>query len=216
MTATSIFLYGTGGHARSVFEVLHRQGEYEVTAVLDDAADPGARFRGLSVLGGREALPTLAEQGPHQGFVAVGNNRQRREIVGLAAAEGLTFALAVDPSAVVARDVSLGRGTVVMPRVVVSTGSIVGGHVILNTGCTVDHDCQVGDFAHLSPGANVSGECVIGAASHLGIGCSVIQRISIGEAALVGAGAAVVKDVPPGAVFAGVPARLLHEPGALR
>jgi acetyltransferase-like isoleucine patch superfamily enzyme len=38
--------------------------------------------------------------------------------------------------------------------------------------------------------------------------------ITIGEGALIGAGSVVTKDVPPGAVVAGNPARVLKKRGA--
>jgi UDP-2-acetamido-3-amino-2,3-dideoxy-glucuronate N-acetyltransferase len=43
----------------------------------------------------------------------------------------------------------------------------------------------------------------------VGSGAVILCGVTIGERALVGAGAVVTKDVPPGAVVAGVPARLL-------
>jgi acetyltransferase-like isoleucine patch superfamily enzyme len=42
----------------------------------------------------------------------------------------------------------------------------------------------------------------------IGSGAVVLCGITIGEGALIGAGAVVTRDVPPGAVVAGVPARM--------
>lgn len=44
----------------------------------------------------------------------------------------------------------------------------------------------------------------------IGSGAVILGGVEIGEGALVGAGAVVTRDVPPGAVVAGSPARLLR------
>jgi len=53
-------------------------------------------------------------------------------------------------------------------------------------------------------------ETVVGRRASLGSGCVVLGGVAIGDEAVVGAGAVVAADVPPGAVVAGVPARLLR------
>jgi acetyltransferase-like isoleucine patch superfamily enzyme len=49
----------------------------------------------------------------------------------------------------------------------------------------------------------------------IGSGAIIIAGVTIGEGALVGAGAVVTKDVAPGVIVAGVPARLLRSRKAL-
>lgn len=44
----------------------------------------------------------------------------------------------------------------------------------------------------------------------IGSGAAILCGVTIGERAVIGAGAVVTKDVAPGAVVAGVPARLLR------
>jgi acetyltransferase-like isoleucine patch superfamily enzyme len=46
----------------------------------------------------------------------------------------------------------------------------------------------------------------------IGSGATLLCGITIGEGATVGAGSVVTKDVPPGAVVAGNPARLMKQP----
>jgi len=44
----------------------------------------------------------------------------------------------------------------------------------------------------------------------IGTNATILGGVRIGEGALIGAGAVVVNDVPPGAIVAGVPARVLR------
>jgi acetyltransferase-like isoleucine patch superfamily enzyme len=51
---------------------------------------------------------------------------------------------------------------------------------------------------------------VIRKGASIGSGATILSNISIGEHALVGAGSVVTKDVPPNAIVAGNPARILR------
>jgi len=44
----------------------------------------------------------------------------------------------------------------------------------------------------------------------IGTGAILLPGVTVGEGAVVGAGAVVTKDVPPGAVIAGNPAKVLR------
>lgn len=43
----------------------------------------------------------------------------------------------------------------------------------------------------------------------LGEGCAILKGVTVGKRAVVGAGAVVTKDVPPGAVVGGIPAKII-------
>jgi acetyltransferase-like isoleucine patch superfamily enzyme len=52
----------------------------------------------------------------------------------------------------------------------------------------------------------------------IGVGAVILPGVTIGEHSIVGAGAVVTQDVPPFAIVAGVPARVLrmrNEPAAV-
>jgi len=56
----------------------------------------------------------------------------------------------------------------------------------------------------------VRGKIVVESDAWIGVGAIIMPNVTIGEGAVVGAGAVVTKDVPPRAVVAGVPARILR------
>jgi acetyltransferase-like isoleucine patch superfamily enzyme len=48
----------------------------------------------------------------------------------------------------------------------------------------------------------------------VGSGCTILSNVTIGENAILGAGSVVTKDVPPGAIVAGNPAKILKKIGS--
>ncbi len=52
---------------------------------------------------------------------------------------------------------------------------------------------------------------VIKQGASIGSNATILCGVTIGERAIVGAGSVVTHDVPPGAIVAGNPARILHE-----
>ena len=57
---------------------------------------------------------------------------------------------------------------------------------------------------------------VVRKGASIGSGATILSNVTIGENAIVGAGSVVTRDVPPNAVAAGNPARLLRSLGEVR
>lgn len=76
----------------------------------------------------------------------------------------------------------------------------------------IAHNVEVGEDCLVIACSEVSGSCEIGDGAVLSPGATVRDWRNIGAGAQVGLGAVVVKDVPPGEVWAGNPARQFTSP----
>lgn len=141
-------------------------------------------------------------------FVALGDNALRRRVqLGLRTALDRAPEVARHPSALLSPSAMVGAGTLLAPRAVLNAFVQVGEGTIINTAAILEHENVIGDFAHIAPGAVLAGNVTVGAGAFVGAGAVVRQGITIGAGALVGAGAVVVRDVPPGRLVRGNPAR---------
>ncbi len=120
---------------------------------------------------------------------------------------------------VVGDDCSIGANSVLEP------GNRIGSRVRIESGCylrsvTIEDDVFVGPNVTFTDDPHPAGcprreECRAGATvrrlARIGAGSTILPGVEIGEDSLVGAGSVVVHDVPPGAVVAGNPARVLKQ-----
>ena len=198
-----LVVYGAGGHAKVVCDVLQCAGR-TVLGFIDDAPQRhGTTVLGLPVLGGGASL----DPAQHEVALGIGDNGARSKVYDACVARGIRVVTAIHPRASVARSACLGDGTVVMAFAAINPDAAVGRGVIVNTASVIEHDVVVGDFAHLSPNAAMGGAARLGARAQLGIGASVLPGVIVGDDAIVGGGAVVARDVPPSVVAYGVPAR---------
>ena len=82
------------------------------------------------------------------------------------------------------------------------------GSYIMNKSY-IAHDCQIGQNVLINAGVKLGGRAVIQDFANVGMGATVHQRSVVGENAMVGMNAVVKRHIPPFAVVAGVPTRIL-------
>ena len=196
-----MFLYGAGGHAMVIRDVLESQG-MTVSGIYDDNADMDCWME-FDV---RHDLNTTDDL-----IVCVGKAENRKAIVERLAAEGHRFGRAIHASAVVSRFAELGEGSVVMAGAVINSGSQVGRHCIINTGAVVEHECLIGDYVHIAPHTTLCGGLTIGEGAWIGAGAVVVQGVKIGQWSIIGAGSVVLHDIPDGVVAYGNPCKIIRK-----
>ena len=209
-TKEKLVVFGAGGHAKVVIDIIEQQGDYEIAGLLDD--DPkhqGKQVFGYPVLGTRAELPALLSARLRHAIVTIGDNASRAAVAAHLDRHGWRFASAVHPRASIGRGVNIGPGSVVMAGCVINADAHVGAQVIVNTGATVDHDCRIEDAVHIAPGCHLCGRVSVGQGSLVGAGTTVTPNVRIGNRVAVGAGSTVIRDVADDAKIFGSPARPL-------
>jgi len=127
-------------------------------------------------------------------------------------------------------ETKIGTFVEIQKNAVVGRRCKISSHTFICEGVSIEDECFIGHGVVFindrrpeavnpdgSPKTEADWTVVptrVGRRASIGSGAVILCGVTIGEGALVGAGAVVTKDVPPGGVVAGNPARLLRPPGA--
>lgn len=209
MTADTLVIIGSGGHAKVIVEAVRARTPHRRIVLLDD--EPGNQGRtvlGFDVEGGRERLS--ADLKGASVALGVGDNSSRSQVMDWLESNGHPLETVIHPTAIVGATVSVGPGAFLAAGAIAIADARIGGGAIVNTGASIDHDCVIDRAAHIAPGVRLCGNVRVGARTLIGVGSSVRPGVSIGADVILGAGSVIVHDFPGPGTFAGNPARPLR------
>jgi len=210
-----LLIIGAGGLGRETLAAARATNEvtptWDVVGFLDD--DPtvqGTSIDGAPVVGPTSHVSRLPDTAAVVTIGNPGDFTSRRRIVAALGLQPDRWATVVHPAAIVARGTRIGGGTIVLAGAVTTSPIHIGAHVVVMPTVVLTHDDTVADYVTLASGARLAGGVSVGEGAYVGAGALIRERRSIGAWCLVGMGAVVTTDVPPGEVWAGVPARRLR------
>lgn len=117
---------------------------------------------------------------------------------------------------------TIGDDVAIWSGSVIDYGCVIGDRVKVHSGCYVAQFSVLEDGAFLAPGVALANDRYPGvpgsseqmqgpyieAGAQIGVNATLVPGVRIGAGAIVGSGAVVTRDVPPGAVVYGNPARV--------
>lgn len=210
-TMKNVVVIGASGHGSVVLDCIEQEGKYNVIGFVDSFKKKGRKQNGYEILGSEYDLPYLIEKfNIFGGIVAIGDNWTRNLVVKKVQniLPEFNFITTIHPNSIIGKDVTIGKGTVIVPGVIVNANSIIANHCILNTNSSLGHDGFMSDFSSLASGVCTGGNFTLGVYSAISLGSNVIENITVGEHTVVGAGSLVIKDIQNYSIAHGAPAKI--------
>ena len=200
----AVVIYGGGGHAKALIELIKAEGKFMVEGVLDDSLAAGNKLFDVPVLGGGEMLARLKAQGIGQVINAVGGIGDivpRLRIYERIRAAELKVPAVVHPRAYIEKSAVLSDGEQVFFNAYIGSDCRIGFGCIINTGAILSHDCVLGEYVNISPGAILAGAVSVGARTLIGMGATINLGVKVGSGVRIGNSAVVKADVPDNTII---------------
>ncbi len=200
-----IIIIGAGGHAKVIADIIYKYGD-NLIGFLDD----NLSLQGKKIYLDKKVIGTTKDIDKYKEYyfvIGIGNNSIRKKINN---ENNLKLYTAIHPSAIIAQDVKIGTGSVIMAGVVINPGTVIGKNCIINTCSSLDHDNLLEDYVHISPGAHLAGTVSVKEGTWICTGATIINNITIAKNNIIGAGSVVIKDInEENGTYVGVPAKML-------
>ncbi|OGN73294.1 MAG: hypothetical protein A2X25_10715 [Chloroflexi bacterium GWB2_49_20] len=195
----SILIYGGGGHAKSVIDMVKSIGFYNIVGIIDDNIPAQTNIMGIPVLGTRNILTKLREKGVEKAANGVGgilDIKIRIKLFELLESEGFSLPKLIHPRATVETSAMVCEGVQVFANAYIGSETILQQRCMVNTSAVVSHDCVIGAYSHIAPGAMLAGHVQVGEGSLVGMGVTTAIGIKIGNNVRIGNGAIIYSDIP--------------------
>jgi sugar O-acyltransferase (sialic acid O-acetyltransferase NeuD family) len=194
-----IVIFGAGGHAKAIMDMIKQIGDYSIAGLIDDRIPAGMTILGIPVLGSRNVLPVLFKKGVNLAANGVGGILDitvRVRIFELLKDTGFVFPALIHTRATVEPSAKVGDGVQVFANAYVGSEAELHPKCMINTNAVISHDCKIGAYSHIAPGALLAGHVSIGDRTLIGMGVTTSIGVKIGSGVRIGNGAIVLADVP--------------------
>jgi acetyltransferase EpsM len=167
----SFVVYGAGGYAKLIIDLIEDVGGTVVCVFDDNEAIHGMNFMGFTI----EKYDS--EKYKNSSIViAIGNNSYRKKCALRLAHKYTTL---IHPDAFVSKKAVIGVGSVILAKAVIQTNVNIGQHVIVNAGSCIDHDAEVEDFVHINPLGYIGGGAKVESEVEIGVGAVVMRNVRV-------------------------------------
>ena len=199
MSKTEIIICGSGGHTRSIINLLDN---YIIQGIYDDSYNSKNRDEvlGIPIKGNIEDIVSTK----YKIVFSVGDNIKRKILYQRFENRVLIKNLSHSYS-IIEKSVKMGNSNQIFANSYINSDTNIGDNNIFNSGCIVEHESSIGNHNHIAVGTIICGRVKIGDECFLGSGSVIKEKINICSNVIIGANSLVLNDVTEPGVYVGSP-----------
>jgi len=194
-----LIFIGAGGHAKSCLEVVKNcKKKYKFLGCIEKSKKiNNKQFKNLRIIGYEKDIIKIKKKFKCNNILItigqINSPIQRKKVFLNLKKKGFQFPIIIAKNSHVAKDCDIGKGTIIMQKVIVNSNVRIGENCIINTGSIIEHDVEIGNNCHIAPGAIINGGAIIKSDSFIGSGAVIKQYSLIKEKTFVQAGSFYAK-----------------------
>ena len=186
--------------------------DYEFAGYLNDRINKGESIESFSVLGKLTDVQNFIKKGFYfiNTIYKIDGQKKRIKLFESLKIPDKRLVTFIHPTAYVAPNVKIGKGTVVMPNVSISSGTKIGKCCLIMVGATIGHNNKIGNYCHFAAQSCTSSFVKIEDGVHLGLNSTVRENLKIGKYSTLGMGSVLLENMAKEEIWAGNPARFIR------
>lgn len=195
MKTKNIILFGAGGHALSVIDVIEKNKKYKILFILDNFSGSIGKYK---VYKQNNDISYYRKYSKNAciAFGQIKKSKKRLKLYNELIKNKFNIPKIISPHAVISTSAAIGNGSIIMHQALLNAFSNVGENCIINSKVLVEHGVKIEDNCHLATGAIINGDSIVKKGSFVGSNSTIIQGVTIGENSIIGAGRVVKKNLP--------------------
>lgn len=208
---TNLVIIGSDVYARRVIkciEALIKSGEEISIKGIVDNNEEKTEIKGYKILDKIENA-SLYNDEDTSFIIAIKNNKTRQEISDKF--KEFDYYTIIHPKAKIGKNVSIGKGSIIMDEAVINDNTKIGNYVIVNHGCIIDEEVIVEDYVNLLQSIALGKQVKVDSLTKIGRDVLVIAKISIGKKSIVKNASIVIEDVGDNCIMEGTPAKIIKK-----
>lgn len=200
----TLAIYCAGGAGKEILEFARSISRWDEIVFVDDVID-ATECNGAAVC---KFVDFTRPADNVEFIIANGEPANKKMLYEKVKAAGYHFTSLISPYAALLPGVQIGEGCIIYDCGI-SNGTVVGNNIEICSRAIIGHNSILGDHGIISANCFLGGWTQIGESVYMGPGSMTKDRIKVGDNAIISLGAVLLRNVRPGAIMVGNPARRL-------
>jgi sugar O-acyltransferase (sialic acid O-acetyltransferase NeuD family) len=204
-------IYGASGLGREV-EIIARkinkiENRWEKIVFIDDN-ESIKQVLGIPVYTFRAAREVFNDL---EVTIAIGEPRIRELLYNRLKENGVKLATLIHPGVYIDESSKIGEGVTICEGVTTTSCVTLEDNVYVQPHAVIGHDIHIGKHTVIGANVEIGGANIIGERVFIGFMVGTLQGLKIGDDVEISAGSIVFRDIEPGMIVMGNPARVIRK-----